>query len=258
MAPVLHVVHCIDTEGPLVEDLQATFNRLASIFGLQLPATRENLELLQRQQIPLDGREAEVARVVAPGLLRYNESWADIDRMLDEALSPGFRESMRDDDGRGWVYSWHCMDHAGYRSNPRQKDTSHGSIFRHYRERLARTSARDELNWHFHPLSFSRNPLQCATNYVNSYEVLNDVLCRRVIEDGWFPVANRPGFHTERPDIHLFLEQWIPFDYANQSWEAGDDGQPDLVQGRFGDWRRAPQSWRGYQPAHDDYQVAGA
>lgn len=257
LLPELHVVHCIDTEGPLVEGLPATFDRLRAIFGLDLPATAENLRLLQERRIPLAGREAEVARVVAPGLLRYNESWDDIDRMLDDALSPDFRCTMRDDQGEGWVYSWHCMDHAGYSANPRQKDVGYGRIFRHYRDRLAGGPTRDELNWHYHPLSFSRNPLQCATNYVNSYDVLNQVLCRRVIEEKWFPLANRPGFHTERPDIHLFLEQWIPFDYANQSWEAGDDGQPDLVRGRFGDWRRASRSWRGYQPAHDDYQAPG-
>ena len=67
---------------------------------------------------------------------------------------------------------------------------------------------------------------------------------------------NRPGFHTERPDSHLFLEQWIPFDYANQ-YTKQDESQPDLMGGRFGDWRRAPAGWRGYHPSHDDYQVAG-
>jgi hypothetical protein len=52
------------------------------------------------------------------------------------------------------------------------------------------------------------------------------------------------------------MEQWIPFDYANQSHEDEID-QPDLAEGRFGDWRRAPTTWRGYHPAHDDYQKVG-
>ena len=32
-------------------------------------------------------------------------------------------------------------------------------------------------------------------------------------------VVNRAGFHCERPDSHLFMEQWIPFDLSNMSTE---------------------------------------
>jgi hypothetical protein len=105
-------------------------------------------------------------------------------------------------------------------------------------------------------LSFDRNPLKCATNYVNSFDILNEIICRRIIDENWFPTVNRPGFHTERADIHFFLEQWIPFDYANNVYDT-DDGQKDLVGGRFGDWRRASNSWFGYHPSHDDYQIEG-
>lgn len=81
--------------------------------------------------------------------------------------------------------------------------------------------------------------MHAATSYLNLYAVLTEILCRRILDDAWFPVVNRPGFHAERPDSHAFLEQWIPFDYANQSHEDETD-QPDLAGGRFGDWRRAP------------------
>ena len=66
----------------------------------------------------------------------------------------------------------------------------------------------------------------------------------------------RPGFHTTRPDSNWFLEQWIPFDYANQATDA-DVNQPDLAGGRFGDWRQAPRIWGAYHPSHDDYQSLG-
>ena len=42
-------------------------------------------------------------------------------------------------------------------------------------------------------------------------ENLYQILCRRIIDEKWFPVANRAGFHVERPDSHLFLEQYIAF-----------------------------------------------
>lgn len=258
VTPVLHVVHCIDTEGPLTEDIAATFERINAMFDLNLSASQENLRKLQQQKLPLGGKEADVARVVAPHLLAYNNSWQDIDAMLDEAMSAEFREKLRDDAGGGWVYSWHCMDHAGYSDNARRKDIGYGNVFRFYQQKIAETnSTRDEINWHFHPLSFSRNPLQCASSYVNSYDVLMQILARRLVDEGWCPVANRPGFHTERPDSHAFLEQWIPYDYANL-YDTQEDGQRDVSGGRFGDWRRASASWAGYHPHHDDYQVSGA
>jgi hypothetical protein len=254
----LFLVHCIDTEGPLTETLAATFERVSSTFGLQLPANSETLFKLQNRQLDLGGLEDAVARMIAPELLAYNTNWDSIRTMLDELLSDTFRRRMLDDSGNGWIYSWHCMDHMHYRENPRFKDVGYGKVFRYYRSALSESGSRqDELNWHFHPVSITGNPLNATTSYTNSYAVLNEVLCRRVLDDDWFPVVNRPGFHAERPDSHAFLEQWIPFDYANQAHEDEGD-QPDAIGGRFGDWRRAPRSWRGYHPSYDDYQQAGS
>lgn len=256
---ILYVVHCVDTEGPLNETLEATFERLASIFGITLAPTKENLARLQKKEINLAGKEDAVAKCFAPELLKYNASWTDVAQMLDVLLSDDFRMQDIDDFGNGWVYSWHCMDHVGYYENPRHKDVGYGNIFRFYKNKLLESgSVKDEINWHFHPLSLTRlNPLHSATSYVNGYDVLIQILCRRILDDKWFPVVNRPGFHSERPDSHAFLEQWIPFDYANQFCDEAQD-QPDAAGGRFGDWRRAPKSWRGYHPSHDDYQETGA
>lgn len=255
---ILHIVHTIDTEGPLDEDLPATFQRIKDLFGVDLPASRQTLAGLQAGTIPLGGIEQKVATVVAPELLAYNRNWADIQSMLDNAMSPGFRRQIVDDFDNGWVYSWHCVDHLGFRDNPRHKDKGYGNVFRFYRNMIRETgSGSDELNWHFHPLSITREPLAAATSFVNSLDVLLDVWCRRIIEDRWFPTTNRPGFHSERSDANLFFEQWIPFDYANQATDEDATGQRDTLLGRFGDWRRAPRSWQGYHPDHDDYQVPG-
>jgi hypothetical protein len=254
---ILYVVHCVDTEGPMLETLEATFERLESIFNIKLPATKANLIKLQEKALDLGGKEDAVAKCFSPELLKYNSNWSEIDLMLNEMLSEEYRKKYLDDFGNGWKYSWHCMDHIGYLDNPRHKDVGYGNVFRFYKNKLAETeSLQDEINWHFHPLSFTGNPLQAATSYVNSYETLVQILCRRILLEGFFPVVNRPGFHSERPDSHLFLEQWIPFDYANQACDEAED-QPDLADGRFGDWKRAPKSWRGYHPSHDDHQVVG-
>ncbi len=254
---ILYVVHCVDTEGPLNETLDATFDRLNSLFGIRLPATKVNLVKIQNLEFDFGGQEQAIANCFTPELLRYNSTWTELETMLDEILSERFRLQQPDSDGKGWVFSWHCMDHMGFTTNPRHKDYGYGKIFRFYKSKLQELrNSTDELNWHFHPLSLTRNPTHAATSYVNSYDVLIEIMCRRILEDGWFPVVHRPGFHSERPDSHAFLEQWIPFDYANQFCEEDQD-QPDTSEGRFGDWRRAPKSWRGYHPSHDDYQTPG-
>mgnify|MGYP001331270993 CR=1 FL=1 len=43
----LHVVHCVDTEGPLEETLDATFERVKTVFGIVIDANLQNLYLLQ-------------------------------------------------------------------------------------------------------------------------------------------------------------------------------------------------------------------
>ena len=255
---VLQVVHCIDTEGPLDEDISATFDRMNALFGLNIAPSRKTLHALQNCQIDRGGIEAEVAKVVAPELLKYNRDWSDVKAMLADALSDGFRRQMVDDFDGGWVYSWHCVDHLGFSENPRRKDIGYGNIFRFYRSILAETdSTRDEVNWHFHPLSITRKPLAAATSFAGSMDVLLYVLARRVIDDGWFPTTSRPGFHAVRPDKHAFMEQWIPFDYANQAIVQSPQVQKDQQMGRFGDWSRAPITWQGYHPHHDDHQSQG-
>ena len=257
-APVVYFVHCIDTEGPMREPIEATFDRLRASFGIDVEPHPETLAQFQRGEGISDEIRMAVIEMLSPSLLSYNENWATIDAMLDELLSCDFRRQVVDDFGGGWKYSWHCMDHTGYSTNPRYKDLGYGNIFSHYRAKLKYSGSDelDELNWHFHPVAFVPDPTKNSTSYVNSYERLYNILSRRIIDDAWFPSVNRPGFHAERHDAHMFLEQWIPFDYANQAYEE-EEIQPDFKGGRWGDWRRAPFSWRGYNPSHDDYQRPG-
>ena len=253
----LLVVHCIDTEGPLTEDLKDTFLRLKTIYGIDIKPNKKNLKLLQNKKINLNGIEEAVSTTLNPKFLNYNSSWSSISKMLDEALNDKFRRQMVDDFDGGWVYSWHCLDHIGYIDNPRNKELGYGKIFNFYKKKLQETeSFKDEINWHFHPRSINNNDLSCGSSYTNSYNQINYILARRILDDQWFPVVNRPGFHTERQDSNLFLEQWIPFDYANQFYEGNND-QTDLNNHRFGDWKRASRSWRGYNPSHEDYQLIG-
>lgn len=255
---VVHVVHCIDTEGPLEETLEATFGRLKIIFGLDLPPSAETLARLQRQEIDLGGIEADVARVVDPQLLAYNSDWAKVDAMLERVTAPGFRHALPDSFGGGWVYNWLLVDHVGFLANPRNRAFGFHVVWDRYDALVRRQKLGDEIYFHHHPVPFSRAANHCATHLFNHMPLVYEILARKLIERRWFPSSYGPGFHTIRPDSHWFLEQFFPFDLSNQrEAEAEALHQRDMVGGRFGDWRRAPASWAPYHPHHDDWQVEG-
>lgn len=257
MTAPLYVVHAIDTEGPLHEPLSATFERLEKIVGLKLPADRDTLARLRRKQIDLGGKEDIAALVVSEQLLNYNDTWDKVDAMLEELLSEDYRKRYADSTGNGWIFSWFLLDHIGYDVNPRRRDIGYHNIFDHYIDILRETGSRqDDVQFHFHPMSTYREAHVCATSYLRSPHLL-EVLARRVVDRSWFPSCFRPGFHAERPDAHWFLEQWLPFDFANQATEDDVRAQMDVAAGRLGDWRRAPRDWSHYHPSHDDYQVPG-
>ena len=150
----VQVVHCVDTEGPLFESLPETFKRLKEIFGVELSASREVLEQLQRCEIDLGGLEQEVARVFHPQLLNYNETWDQVDTMLEDIMSKEFRQRFPDSFNQGWIYNWHCLDHVGYKDNPRRREMGYHSVFDHYNSILeaSEVNSRDGLHFHYHDL----------------------------------------------------------------------------------------------------------
>ncbi|MFZ1985994.1 MAG: hypothetical protein WAU91_16365 [Desulfatitalea sp.] len=260
MSSKVYVVHCIDTEGPLYEPVQATFERLKVIFKLDLEPSVKMLRRLQAGEVNLDGMENAVRKVVDPHLLAYNDTWDKVDAMLEECLSERYRMQVPDTEGGGWIYNWFCVDHVDYELNPRRRDIGYHNIFDHYCNAIRETnSGRDSLQFHYHPHAFRKEAHRCATHWWSSSTSLYQILSRRVIDRLWFPAAHRPGFHVIRPDSHWFLEQFIPFDYASQAMAHTDEdkSQFGVEGGRFGDWRRAPANWQPYHPAYDDYQVAG-
>jgi hypothetical protein len=255
---VVYVVHCVDTEGPLDETLESTFLRLRDTFGLCFDPTIENLQKLQSQQVNLSGLESAVAEFLRPDLLNTNKTWNDIDVMLSTVNAPDFRGALRDSFGNGWRVNWFCMDHVGFGvNNPRKRDTGDHKVFDYYRNSIKNAGLDgDTIEWHYHPLPVNGAVNGSGTTYLNSNNP-SKILAKKIIDREWFPSSYRPGFHTERPDSHWFLEQWIPFDYGNQSTSNNKEDQPDLSNGRYGNWSKAPNDWSVYHPAHEDYQRVG-
>jgi hypothetical protein len=257
MSGTVYVTHCIDTEGPLYESIDATFERVESIFDIDIEHTQEKLEKLQKKSLDLDGIEEDVRKVVAPKQIDTKETWDQILEQLERITSSDFRQQYSDSFDDGWIYNWFIMDHVGFSGeNPRRRTMGHHAIYDQYRQYMNRNNVElDDIYWHYHPLSIRKDAHRSGTAYLNSDNIYK-ILSKKIIDRSWFPTAYRPGFHTERPDSHWFLEQWIPFDFGNQSGKTAD-GQPDLSKGRFGTWNRAPEEWHPYNPAYEDYQSRG-
>lgn len=257
MDKVVYIVHCVDTEGPLYEAPEVPFTQIKKVFGIDIPPTKENLIKLQKGELDLAGAENAVMDLVDVHKMSVNMDWDVLQQSIGFLTSDDFRNRMPDSYGRGWIYSWFCLDHVGFDGeNPRRRDVGHHKVFDQYMHLIISQKRGDIVQFHHHPVSHSGNYHECGTAYWGR-GTLNDILTRKIIDRSWFPTAFRPGFHTERPDSNWFLEQWIPFDYGNQAVKGVDTSQPDLANGRFGDWRWAPLEWKPYHPSHDDYQKKG-
>lgn len=253
----VYIVHCVDTEGPLYETPTVPFEMIKNIFGFNIEPTRDNLIKIQNGELDLQGQEDAVCQVVDIHRITTRGSWDEIDKMLDEVTSHDYRMKLPDSKGNGWIFNWFCMDHAGFTgNNPRRRDAGYNKVIDHYFELTNQQQEGDYIGFHYHPLPISGNYNESGTAYWGG-ENLNQIFAHKIIDRNWFPSGFRPGFHTERPDSNWFLEQWIPFDYGNQSYIEKETGQSDMDEGRYGDWRHAPMDWYPYHPSHDDYQIKG-
>ncbi len=259
MEKKVYIVHCIDTEGPMNETLDASFERLYDLFGIELNPTRENMLKIQNKEFDFGEITDTIADVFAEKRINMHKDWNQIDQMLDEIQSNEYRKAFPDSNGNGWKYSWFCMDHVGFTGiNPRHRDAGFHNIYDHYYNRLKQNANGDIIQFHYHPLPFCGDFNKQGTAYVAG-ENLFEILARDVIDRHFFPTAYRPGFHVERPDSHWFLEQWIPFDYGNQAMRKTDTTkQSDTARGRFGNWNNAPIEWFPYNPSYDDYRKKGS
>lgn len=261
MKGTVFLVHCVDTEGPLYESLETTFQRLKENFQLNFEPSLDILQKLRRKEIPLDGKEDAVLDFVRPEQINYNNSWEKIHQMHKVLMSPKVRSKFLDSWGEGYRFNWFCMDHVGYLENPRQRTMGFHAVFSEYQQILKKYNAtEDRIYWHYHPMSFTRQAHRSGTNYSFS-NLHNEILARRIIDHKWFPVANR-ATSAEHMDSSLWLEQWMPFDFANHNMENNigleKHEAAGRVPGRFGDWRSASTDWRIYNPSVWDSRKPGS
>ncbi len=248
--PTLSVVHCVDTEGPLEEPLDATFDRLRKHFGVDLQPARATLRALQRAELDLNGLEETVARFLAPDRLRYLSTWAEVEDMVASVTSEGYRRSQCDPEGNPYCFSWFIIDVVGYHDNPRRKAGGFHAVWDVYNRLLRETIHYDSVGWHFHTVPVGNHAVEYNTCWTNN-DFHEQSLARRLIERESFPSIFRAGGVIERNDLNFWLEQFIPFDFSSAA--TANRGYP----GAMSDWRHAPLDWTGYHPSYDDYRRTG-
>jgi hypothetical protein len=79
-------------QGTASRIVEATFERLKAIFGLDLEPSVALLRQLQTGEVDLGGIEQAVSKVVDPDLLDYNDTWDKGDDMLESCMSRAFGE----------------------------------------------------------------------------------------------------------------------------------------------------------------------
>lgn len=246
----LYIVHCVDAEGPLSEDILATFERIKKL-GINLGNHKNNLktlELLRKQKINLNGREKEIANYLAPERLNYMDTFKKLEVMINKIINPKFRNKYKDSTGQPYLYSWFIMDFVGFNTNPRNRPEGFHVMWDWYHEKLKNQIYNDGFYWHFHTV-----PVSGIGNEYNSSWTNNDyheqVLCRRLDKYNWFPSIYRSGGHIQSLDQSNWLEMFIPFDFSRSDYFSKDRST--------GDWRNSPKSWRGYNPNFYDNRKKG-
>ena len=241
-------VHCVDTEGPLNESDFDTWLRVKDICKIEY---EENFV-----SKVLDGRldnienSNELKKIINHTTMNYVRNKEQHSKMLDGIFSSNFRQMTKDSFGGNYKFSWFVMDHIGYEVNDRDKLIGYHKIYDIFFDRLSKNNElNDSLEFHFHSNAPSYYASHSNTFWLRDNKIY-EILLRRLIDRNFFPLINRPGFHSVSPDSHWFQELYIPFEIANQSLAK------DRYE-RFSDWSRAPQTWEGYHPSHDDYQIPG-
>ena len=249
----LYIVHCVDTEGPLSESLEATFERLRGNKSIDMPPSLENLLNLQEKKVDLSGREDEIADYLHPKRLNYLKNWDEVGAMLKKITSEDFRMKYADSLGNPYTFSWFIIDIVGYKNNPRNKSIGFHSVWDHFHEAVT-NKFDDTIGWHFHTVPANRNAIEYNTCWSNN-DWHERSLCRRLIERSDFPSLFRAGGHIERNDLSYWFEQFIPFDFSCRSYDPSQGTQ--YLPGAINDWRGAPYDWSPYNPCFYDYRRKG-
>ena len=119
---IVYIVHAVDTEGPLYESLKAKFERIKNIFGITTKDySKKNFKKLLLKKVKYRNKSIKVSDIFSNHLNNYNENWKQLDLMINSMMKKKFRSKYIDSFNKSWKFTWHCLDHVGYKNNPRKR-----------------------------------------------------------------------------------------------------------------------------------------
>tara|TARA_Y200000002_G_scaffold285579_1_gene239616 strand:+ start:309 stop:1634 length:1326 start_codon:yes stop_codon:yes gene_type:complete len=252
----LDVVHLVDTEGPLNETLETTFKRINEIFNIKIKPSKSNYNKILNNTLSVKvakKNKKQFAKSFNRNTLNYKRNFNELKKQNIRIFKKKYRNKFKDSFGNGWKVNWNCVDHVNYVSNPQKRILGYHKVFDYYSNLIKKNKIKDSLHFHFHPTSLNNIANTTGNHYFSNSDNLFQILCRRILDRNWFPSVYRAGFHIENPDSNWFLDQFIPFDYSNQSCN-----QVNLNDKRFENWNNAPKNWSPYHPSHDDHRKKGS
>lgn len=254
MKNILKIVICIDTEGPLTENLRDTFKRINQKFGTNFIPTKEKLGNLQNgffDEKISKKMQSEIKDFVATKRLNYLTNWKQVKKMITSLTSSKFRSNAVRFFGKQLVYSWFVIDNVGFKNNPRKKTIGFNKVLKKYLQILDKRSKKiDSIGWHFHSIHPSGNPLIYNTSWTSN-DLHEQSLCYKILDYKFFPQIFRSGAVIERNDINLWLENFIHFDFSNRA-------RKNIKNIEFlNDWSGAPSDWSFYNPSFYNFKKKG-
>jgi hypothetical protein len=259
---IIYICHLVDTEGPLSESLSATFQRINEIFNCKILPSKKNLKLLKNQKYFLKNYidKKKISKLLHNNKINTFNNWRDLFHSILKIKKKTFKIRSK----FNWVFTWCFLSHDGFEgTNPRKRTIGYGKIFFNYIKKFKKNISiykikhnRDSIAWHFHAPSITNDAHRGGSTYLGSRKIFED-LCNYIINYTWFPSVFRAGHNTVRQDLNLFLEQWIPFDFSNTSYNKIKKLDRISSPNRYGNWSKAPISWIPYNPNYVDYQLKG-
>ncbi len=171
------------------------------------------------------------------------------------ALMNGWRERHRDATGRPLRVTWFVrfdrfLEAAGDRTQ----------VYRalgRFRETMAHYG--DTVEWHHHHMRWDdvRGQWIFDLDYTTNRDH-EAALATMIRTTGSAPTAFRSGALICTPELHRWLEEVITFDYTLLVADPRERRRDRDDLNIHYDWSRAPNDWRFYRPAPDDYQTPGA
>lgn len=187
-------------------------------------------------------------------------NWGRVDNLICKITSDQYRLSYPDSYGRGLVFSWFILHLTGFKTNPFNRAMGYHSVYDHYLSVHGETIEKygDGIYWHYHQPAPSGVGNEWCRDWTHCTEYYN-ILAHMVLDRRFFPNCFRAGGRIQDDDLSNWIEQWIPFDFSNNSgnvnWDKLESDGKRLRE--VCDWTRASQDWFPYHPSEKDYQAIG-